>query len=163
MNATRLATRLNVLNVKKLVAAGFALSSLIALGAALPALGSDTAEAIAQRMSPFGMVCRAEHPCAEARAQARLAAQALTSAPPVPETGESIYEQYCSVCHDAGIGGAPLFGSLEQWQPRLDKGREELLATSLSGLNAMPPMGTCMSCSETNMRQAIDYMLENAL
>ena len=35
--------------------------------------------------------------------------------PPKPETGgngrrEKVYEQYCSGCHAAGVGGAPRFG-----------------------------------------------------
>ncbi len=90
------------------------------------------------------------------------AAAAVAAAGGVERSGQEIYETRCFACHAAGVGEAPLFGSLEQWQPLIDKGMDTLVATSLTGLNLMPPMGTCISCTEAEMRAAIQYMLDNA-
>jgi cytochrome c5 len=32
----------------------------------------------------------------------------------------------------------------------------------LNGLNAMPPKGTCMSCSEDELKAAMNYLLDSA-
>ena len=56
-----------------------------------------------------------------------------------------------------GVAEAPLFQDAEQWAPRLEKGMDELLHTSRTGLGAMPPMGTCMDCSDDEMVAAIRY------
>ena len=108
---------------------------------------------------------------------ARLAADGAAEAPAAPaptpapvaltasggrRTGQQIYDTFCFACHATGVTEAPLFGSLEQWQPRIDKGVDTLVATSLTGLNLMPPMGICMSCTEDEMRDAIQYIVDNA-
>ena len=58
------------------------------------------------------------------------------------------------------MGGAPLLGNAEQWQPRVDKGMDALMASTLNGLNAMPAKGTCMNCSDDELNAAVTYMLE---
>ena len=77
-------------------------------------------------------------------------------------TGEEIYNAKCSVCHAAGIAGAPKFGDAAAWAPRAEKGIDALLATALTGINAMPPKGTCMDCSDAELKASIQYMLDNA-
>jgi len=77
-------------------------------------------------------------------------------------SGEEIYNTKCSVCHAAGVAGAPKFGDAAAWAPRAEKGVDALLATSLTGINAMPPKGTCMDCSDDEMKSAIQYMLDAA-
>ena len=46
--------------------------------------------------------------------------------------------------------------------PRLDKSMDELMQTTLNGINAMPPKGTCMNCSDDELAGAVTYMLEQA-
>ena len=99
-----------------------------------------------------------EAPAAPAEAPAPVALTAGDS----PRTGQQVYDTFCFACHRTGVSEAPLFGSLEQWQPRIDKGMDTLVATSLSGFDLMPPMGTCMTCSEDEMRDAIQYMIDSA-
>ena len=72
--------------------------------------------------------------------------------------GKAIYEQSCKVCHAAGVAGAPKLGDKDAWAPRIAQGDATLLEHATKGLNAMPPMGTCMSCSEDDLKAAIAYM-----
>lgn len=91
------------------------------------------------------------------------AAALLTPAAAMAErSGEELYNTKCSVCHAAGVAGAPKFGDSAAWAPRAEKGMDALLATAKSGLNAMPPMGTCVDCSDSEMTAAIQYMLDAA-
>ncbi len=114
-----------------------------------------TAIEIRDRLQPFGEVCRVGETCGGV-------ASASSSAGGGGLSGQQIYDQYCFACHATGVGDAPLFGNLEQWQPRIDKGLEVLVATSLEGLKLMPPMGSCMSCSEGEMRDAVQYIIDSA-
>jgi cytochrome c5 len=77
-------------------------------------------------------------------------------------SGEELYKTKCSVCHANGVAGAPKFGDAAAWAPRAEKGIDALVATSITGINAMPPKGTCMDCSEDEMKAAIQYMLDAA-
>lgn len=74
--------------------------------------------------------------------------------------GQKIYQASCQSCHAAGIAGAPKLGDKEAWAPRIAKGEEALLGSVTNGLNAMPPKGACMSCSEDDLRAAVAYMVE---
>lgn len=89
------------------------------------------------------------------------AAALLTPAAAMAErSGEEVYNTKCSVCHVAGVAGAPKFGDAAAWAPRTEKGIDALLATAITGLNAMPPKGTCMDCSDNELKSAIQYMLD---
>ena len=74
--------------------------------------------------------------------------------------GQAIYEQHCTVCHRDGLAGAPKLQNEKDWKPRLT-GRtiEDLVASSIKGLNAMPSKGTCTECSDTDLKATILYML----
>jgi len=74
--------------------------------------------------------------------------------------GEDIYNRSCFSCHAGGVAGAPIPGDEAAWAPRVAKGREALLVSVKEGMPpGMPPMGLCMSCSDEDLAQAIDYML----
>ncbi|NIV35610.1 MAG: c-type cytochrome, partial [Anaerolineae bacterium] len=63
-------------------------------------------------------------------------------------SGEKIYNNYCSTCHQIGAAGAPKLDASSEWQSRLDeKGRDKLYANSINGFKGMPPRGTCGNCS----------------
>jgi cytochrome c5 len=38
-------------------------------------------------------------------------------------------------------------------------GIDALVASAKKGKNAMPPMGTCMDCSDAELKAAIEFML----
>ena len=73
--------------------------------------------------------------------------------------GQNIYQKSCQACHATGVAGAPKLGDKEAWAPRIAKGNEALLSSVTNGLKAMPPKGTCMTCSEDELREAMEYMV----
>ena len=142
-----------------------------AAGAALAACSGGeppgTVEEIRVRLQPAGQVCRAGQVCPKDQQAARpsapgaAAAGATASASPSDDrSGKQIYDQFCFVCHATGVSEAPLLGDRAQWQPRIDKGMDAMLAVSLAGLNLMPPKGACIDCSEAELRAAIQHMID---
>lgn len=77
-------------------------------------------------------------------------------------SAEETYKTYCQACHAAGVAGAPKTGDKDAWAPRIAKGDDAMLATAIKGLNAMPPKGTCMSCSDDDLKAAIDYIVSQS-
>lgn len=73
--------------------------------------------------------------------------------------GKQIVESSCFACHGTGAAGAPKIGDKAAWAPRIAQGRETLLTNSIQGLRAMPPRGACMTCSDDDLKAAIDYMI----
>jgi cytochrome c5 len=74
--------------------------------------------------------------------------------------GKETYQTYCTVCHASGLAGAPKFQDKSDWTPRCQsKHLKGLLASAIKGLNAMPAKGTCASCLEEDIQQAILYMV----
>ena len=134
----------------------FVFLSVISSGAlfASGAMASELiAKQVAERTKPVGEVCIEGDACASA---------AVSLASNGPRSGEQIYKASCTACHAAGVAGAPKFGDLSQWQPRIDKGMDALLANSISGINAMPPKGLCMDCSDEELQASIEYMVDAA-
>jgi cytochrome c5 len=87
------------------------------------------------------------------------ASGAATTAAAAPKSGEQIYQQSCQACHAAGVAGAPKLGDVAAWAPRIAAGMDSLLANATNGLKAMPPKGTCMSCSSDELQAAVEYMV----
>jgi cytochrome c5 len=76
-------------------------------------------------------------------------------------TAEEVYTK-CQGCHATGIMEAPKFGSLEDWAPRIERGIDEVLKVAIAGKGGMPPKGTCMDCSDNELKSAIQYMMDSA-
>jgi cytochrome c5 len=111
-------------------------------------------EAIESRIEPVGK----EKITQEASPPPTQPTATQAAARPV-EVGESTYKQYCHVCHEAGVAGAPKAGT-DEWKPRAAKGIDQLLISANKGLNAMPPKGTCMTCSDNDLKAAILFMMK---
>ena len=73
-----------------------------------------------------------------------------------------IYQRFCVACHSTGVGGAPILGDVPQWEETLAKGIEQVYTNSIDGIGAMPPRGTCMDCSDEEIRDTVDYMIEQS-
>ncbi|MDR3478295.1 MAG: c-type cytochrome [Gammaproteobacteria bacterium] len=76
--------------------------------------------------------------------------------------GATIYEGYCASCHALGIGGAPKFGDPAAWDAILKAKVDGVYANVIHGMGGMPAKGTCLSCSDADIKQAVDYMLSAA-
>ena len=88
-----------------------------------PAAGAvNTEKALAQRIQKIGMV------------EIRDANRTL-------KTGEEVYKAQCVTCHAAGVAGAPKFGDVAAWAPRLKTGFDTLWASALKGKGAMGAQG----------------------
>ena len=79
-----------------------------------------------------------------------------------PLTGEQVYNNHCLACHGTGAAGAPKTGDAAAWAPRIAAGMDSLLANATNGLNAMPPKGLCMACSDAELQGAVEYMVNNS-
>lgn len=86
-------------------------------------------------------------------------AEPAQPAQPAKLSGADIYKKYCVVCHAAGVAGAPKFQDSASWSSRKDKGIDALVESATKGVNAMPPKGTCMTCTKEDLKAAIEYML----
>lgn len=73
---------------------------------------------------------------------------------------DATYRSSCKICHENPGAGAPLTGDTSAWAPRLAQGQALLLEHSINGYRTMPPLGLCMTCSEQDMLQLIEYMAE---
>ncbi|MGV8268498.1 c-type cytochrome, partial [Pseudomonas aeruginosa] len=75
-------------------------------------------------------------------------------------SGEDIVGKTCNTCHGTGLLGAPKVGDKAEWGKRAKEqgGLDGLLAKAISGINAMPPKGTCADCSDDELKAAIKHM-----
>ena len=117
------------------------------------ALNVSDRQQIEERIKPVGQVQLATQDTSSTTESAQT--KSINQA-----AGQATYEQYCSICHRDGLAGAPKFRVKEDWQPRLDKqSLDELVVSAIKGINAMPMKGTCMQCSDEEIKNAIQYML----
>ncbi|MCC4265843.1 c-type cytochrome [Oceanimonas baumannii] len=139
---------------KNLLLAGVAAASLSGMAYAA---NDMSPEAVAERTMPVGSVYTA----ADLEGIIDTAAAGGDSGEPAePRGGEAVYNAACSACHGTGAAGAPVKGDAAAWGPRVDKGRDTLLSHALNGFNAMPARGACGNCSDEEIANAVDYMLD---
>jgi cytochrome c5 len=78
------------------------------------------------------------------------------------DAGLKRYKASCYICHDTGASGAPKLKDTATWAPRIAEGKEVLYQHAISGYKAMPPKGTCTSCSDDEIKRTVDYMIEQS-
>ena len=87
----------------------------------------------------------------------------VDTAVPAEHPGKKTYTTFCFSCHAVGLSGAPKLGDKESWAPRIAKGADFLLQTTIEGIPpAMPVRGLCMDCSDEELALAIDYMIQES-
>ena len=102
--------------------------------------------------------------CGKQEAAAPAPAAAPAAAAPAPDNavGKSVYGKTCSLCHAAGVAGAPKPGDKADWGPRIAQGNDVLYKHALEGFTGakgmMPPRGTGASLSDDEVKAAVDYM-----
>ena len=77
---------------------------------------------------------------------------------------EQKYMASCFACHSTGAAGAPKVGDgmAVDWEPRLEKGLEAVVANTVNGLNTMPAKGLCFDCTDDDLRAIVQYMIETS-
>ncbi len=80
-------------------------------------------------------------------------------ASPTTGTGEQLVQSHCLKCHEAGEDGAPRSNDFSAWKPRLQKGMDGLLRSAISGHKAMPARSGMANLSDTDLRNAVTYMV----
>ncbi|CAD5106313.1 c-type cytochrome [Zestomonas carbonaria] len=134
--------------IKKMLVAPATVLALWAVSAQ-----ATTDQAIAERLKPVGEVCVQGQECKGVEAVAASAGGGARSA-------DDIIAKHCNACHSAGLLGAPKIGDTAAWKERADHqgGLDGILAKAISGINAMPPKGTCADCSDDELLEAIKQM-----
>lgn len=98
----------------------------------------DTEKAMAQRIQKVGSV------------EIRDANRPLKS-------GEEVYKAQCAACHATGAAGAPKFGDVAAWAPRIKTGFEALWNSALKGKGAMAAQSGG-DFNDTEIGRAVVYM-----
>lgn len=125
--------------------------------------------AVAKRLAPVAsLAVDANAPAAAPAAAPATAVAAVAIPPAVAKTsgagapGKATYDAVCTVCHGAGVAGAPKFGDKVAWAPRIKTGLEALYASALKGKGAMAAKGGNPSLSDADVKAAVDYMVAAA-
>jgi type VI secretion system protein VasI len=71
----------------------------------------------------------------------------------------AIYQSTCFACHSTGAAGAPKLGDIEDWNSRMEKGLDQVMANVVRGINAMPPKGLCFECDNDTLKAVVSYMI----
>ena len=122
----------------------------IGLSLSVQALTDKQKDEIAERIKPAGSVCL----------QGDATCGAAAAASSGPRSGDDVYKTSCMACHDTGAAGAPKKGDKAAWAPRIAQGIDTVYTHAINGLNGMPPKGTCMTCSDDDIKAAVDFMVE---
>jgi len=77
---------------------------------------------------------------------------------------EKIYQANCKACHSSEFVQAPKLGKKEDWKPRLEKGKKELVQSVIKGMQgytgAMPPRGGNPKLSDQEIEAAVQYIMD---
>lgn len=114
--------------------------------------------AIKERVKASGESCMEGDECQGAAGAGAASTEVAAAEPAGPE---AIYNSKCMACHGTGAAGAPKVGTSD-WAPRAAKGIDALLESAKNGLNAMPPRGLCMECSDDDLKGVIQYMIDHS-
>ena len=123
---------------------------------ALATLGlgaSEAKKAIEKRIAPVGHVCLEDQDCGQ---EVRIVASIQGGT----RNGKEVYDTACTTCHAIALAGAPKFGDRVSWGERANEDLDRLVETVTNGLGGMPPMGMCMDCSQEELTNAVQYMLD---
>jgi cytochrome c5 len=100
-------------------------------------------------------------PVGEVRVDTSTQVASAESVETAERSGKEIYSSKCAGCHTSGVMGAPKYASLEDWAQRIDLGLEKLTLSAISGKGGMPARGTCMDCTDNEIKVTVQYMLDS--
>jgi len=77
--------------------------------------------------------------------------------------GQPVYDQYCTICHKVGVGGAPIVGDPDVWRGSIGNGAEVMVDNAVNGISSdagvMSPRGGFVPLSDDEIEQAVPYMV----
>lgn len=73
--------------------------------------------------------------------------------------GRDVYQRACALCHDSGIGEAPVLGDKAAWVARIETGRDALVASAIMGKGIMPPKGGHLQLTDEEVTDAVDFIV----
>ena len=124
----------------------------------LTSMGSDSSHSntivdnsVLERIKPVG----------EVRVDTSTMVASAESTETAERSGEEIYNSKCAGCHNSGVMGAPKYAALADWSSRIDLGLDKLTASAIAGKGGMPARGTCMDCSDNEIKVTVKYMLDS--
>jgi len=91
----------------------------------------------------------------ETPAQKVARAEAMT---PADARLAEIYGRSCKACHVVLEPTAPLSGDTAAWDARFAQGIDTLVVHARDGFKAMPPRGSCLDCTEEDLKQLTLFM-----
>lgn len=77
-------------------------------------------------------------------------------------TGKEVVEATCGSCHNTGENGAPKIGDKQAWKKRAAKGFSSLTKSALKGIRKMPPHGANFKLTDTEIKRAVAYMVNQS-
>ncbi len=113
-----------------------------------------TTDDIAKRLAPVGQVCVTGQECKGMEVAASAGGGGGAKTP------DEVIAKHCNACHGTGLLGSPKIGDAADWGKRAKEqgGLDGLLAKAITGINSMPPKGTCADCSDPELKGAIEKM-----
>ena len=75
---------------------------------------------------------------------------------------DPVYQQVCSVCHAAGVAGAPKVGDNKKWAPLIAEGQVILTAHGFVGVRGMPAKGGKPDLSLKDFAGALVHMVNQS-
>ncbi|MDO9519179.1 MAG: c-type cytochrome [Pseudohongiella sp.] len=119
---------------------------------------STREQQIAQRLQPVGSVCLAGEACA-AGGPAATSTPAVAQASTAAFSAQGTYDQYCAMCHNTGMAGAPRREDAAHWTARIEEiGLGAIVTNAINGINAMPPRGMCATCTDEQISEVVEYL-----
>ena len=95
--------------------------------------------------------------------EAKAADDTVVKAAAGLEKGAEIYNSACAACHNLGVAGAPKLGDKAAWKGRIANGTESMIKNAIEGFSGktgfMPPKGGRMDLSDTDVAEAVKFML----
>ncbi len=73
-----------------------------------------------------------------------------------------MYGRSCKACHVVLESKAPLTGDKAAWDARFEQGIDTLVVHARDGFKAMPPRGSCMDCTDEDLKALTLFMAGRA-
>lgn len=88
-------------------------------------------------------------------------ALAQNEPPARSRSGETVYREICSACHEKGVAHAPKFGDRSAWTPIAEEGQHVVTAEAWVGVRAMPPRAGQDDLTLAEFSRGVAYMARN--